>query len=73
MPVPPKGGELFSCGFSVESAEPNEEPDDWTPFWGVTEEEEKTTRKQLEEESDQSGFNLYSKWGKYIVKLSVSD
>ena len=60
VPVPPKGTEILSCSMSGEPAKPIEEPDDWTPFW-EKEEEQKTTRKQIEEESDQPGLNLYSK------------
>ena len=69
MPVlklPPGG--IFSCSQSDERAEPIKEIDDFVPFWEMDEEEEENnTSNQREFESDQQGFDLYSKSAKFLM------
>ena len=69
MPVlklPPGG--IFSCSQSDERAEPIKEIDDFVPFWEMDEEEdeENNTSTQGELESEQQGFDLYSKSAKFM-------
>ena len=78
MPVlklPPGG--IFSCSQSDERVEPIEEIEDFTPWWDEEEEEEEekeekeeNTSNQIELDSDQQGFDLYSKSAKYITILA---
>ena len=76
MPVlklPPGG--IFSCSQSDERVEPIQEIDDFIPFWEMEEEEEEEeeenkTNNRTELDSDQQGFDLYSKSAKYITILA---
>ena len=75
MPVlklPPGG--IFSCSQSDERVEPIQEIDDFIPFWEMEEEEEEEeeenkTNNRTELDSDQQGFDLYSKSARYITYI----
>ena len=63
LKVPPGG--VYSCSQSDQTVEPIEEIEDFTPWWDEEEEEEEgeedNSSNETEVESDQSGFDLYSK------------
>ena len=69
LKLPPGG--IFSCSQSDERVEPIQEIDDFTPWWDEEEEEEEeeeektnTSNQTVELDSDQRGFDLYSKSAK---------
>ena len=72
LKLPPGG--IFSCSQSDERVEPIQEIDDFIPFWEMEEEEEEEeeenkTNNRTELDSDQQGFDLYSKSARYITYI----
>ena len=69
LKLPPGG--IFSCSQSDEKVEPIQEIDDFTPFWETDEPEEEKdiSSDQTGVESDQGGFDLYSKSAKHLTGL----